>query len=340
MNKTCHLFYVTNYIALNNYLSVIKTNDININNCFFYSPRFDEIDFNLNVKLNFIDQHKFYSIKNKIKFFFNAKGRQFLKNINEELSYNKYYLYIPHLFNIRERILLKNKFCVKYFFIEEGLTSYRLDFDRINNIDWGKASTKKKETYINLLKCQPLTIYNNKYGGCYANNIESFKRFPKKSIFPLIFNHTQKKKNNFSKYDNSHIIAIDSPWGWSDFNNYLFAIKSLVNYLKNNKTEFVYIKFHPDCNEKNIDQIQSLFFESKIKIELIPKNIYVEEVASFKIKFKLYNLKSALILYAGFYDISIFIFDSSLKSNDAFYNNQKRILEKAISDLDFKITHI
>ena len=120
----------------------------------------------------------------------------------------------------------------------------------------------------------------------------------------------------------------------------MFAIKSLVNYLKKNKIEFVYIKFHPDCNEKNIDQIQSLFFESKIKIELIPKNIYVEEVASFKITFKLYNLKSALILYAGYYDISIFIFDSSLKNNDAFYNNQKRILEKAISDLDFKITHI
>ena len=38
--------------------------------------------------------------------------------------------YIPHLINDRERLILINKNCKKYFFVEEGFPAYRVDFQK------------------------------------------------------------------------------------------------------------------------------------------------------------------------------------------------------------------
>ena len=39
MSKSIHLFYISNYLSFNNYLTLIEEKKIRLEQCIFYSPR-------------------------------------------------------------------------------------------------------------------------------------------------------------------------------------------------------------------------------------------------------------------------------------------------------------
>ena len=166
-NNFHYLFYVTNFISLNNYISIIYKNNIGLDKCFFYSPRQIQYDIEINKRLNFIDI-SFNINKNKTNIFRNyINYKKFNDSINIKLRNKNFHLYLPHIINTREKYLILNKKCKKYSFVDEGFPAYRKDFlFRKNKIN--------KIKYYTLNKIAPLAISKKKYQSSYGNYPSSF----------------------------------------------------------------------------------------------------------------------------------------------------------------------
>ena len=129
-----HLFYVSNYIAFNNYLTIIKNNSINLKDCIFYSPRIIKEHLNLKEKIDIIKIDNIELSKSRKQYALNLlRILNFKKRINKKFKNQSYELYIPHIENKREQILIANKNCKHYYFVEEGIPAYRI-FSEITSL--------------------------------------------------------------------------------------------------------------------------------------------------------------------------------------------------------------
>ena len=72
-----HLFYLSNYISFNNYLQIIDLNNLDNNDCYFYSPRIEKYNLNLNTDLNFISLPKIENLVGRLTFI-----KKNIKNFN------------------------------------------------------------------------------------------------------------------------------------------------------------------------------------------------------------------------------------------------------------------
>ncbi len=333
--STKHLFYISNYVSFNNYLSIILNEKIDLSDCFFYSPRTKKDCLNTSLPLNFIHLPPVYQLESKynlLKIFAHEKQiYQFRNSLNKQLKNKKFILYLPHLINFREKIIVSSSNCQNYFFVEEGLPAYRNDFqlDNANKIE----------------KIGPLSNYKNKLSGTFGNHSLSFQQNDftiKKIEFPLSFTNEFKTIVAFDLKNGDHVIAVDSPQAFENSSNYLLSFLKLLEYLRNENVTELHLKFHPDfqSNEPLAFFMKELVFSMGFNAKEISNTVYLEEVMSHGIKLNLYCIASSLLIYAGLFESNVFIFDTILKERDKKYKEVKPILENTIKKLGINVHYL
>ena len=331
-----HLFYVTNFISFNNYLTIIKEKKLNIEDCIFYSPRKINSLISLKKELRFVAiesiqliESKRQIIKNRLKFY------SFNKKTNCLLNHKFYNLYTPHLINYRERLLLLNKKCIGYYFVEEGMPAYRSDF-KIHP-DQNVTSLKFAKVH-NLM---PLGIDYSKYKGSFGTNNYAYNWMPNKNKIDLNFNHKQCDKISLSdKYNN--ILGIDSPNSFSDFSVYLKCINALLLEVFVDRKMIIYLKFHPDYSVdfKLKNEIIQIFKSYYQKYEILKNDFFIEQYVQTRNNVKFYNINSSLIIYVLISGNEVFQFGSKFKKDDKKLEYSINLIQDTLRQMQLNLTKI
>lgn len=295
MNTSIHLFYISNYLCFNNYLTLIKLKQIELDQCLFYSPRLSFNDLNIAIDLNIVTVPKFNLSRSRRDFFKNIKLIKDAQNeINKVVQAKPFTFYIPHLINDRERLIILNKNCKNYFFVEEGFPAYRIDYQKKEIFKFVKPNC------WNIINLPPLAIIKNKYNGCIGNYEYSFHWMPMRNVIPLKFDHDCKIKTKNIIPKDSHIVGFDSPKRFNNFNDYLATLETLFLGFEKKEIKNIYIKFHPAFThliaEKEL--IMTSLSRYSIKIHVLNTNFYLEELFKNNNGITFYNTLSSLIIYA------------------------------------------
>lgn len=331
-----HLFYASNFIALSNYLTIIKEKNLNLSNCIFYSPRKIQSTIHIKKEINFIEIENIQLTKSR-KYFLNnrLKIHSFVKKINELLNNTFYHLYIPHLINYREKLLLLNKKCQKYSFVEEGLPAYRIDFKIETN------SNILSLKYSNIHESMPLGINFKKFAGAYGTNDHAFHWMPKKKKIKLNFNHDAFENFNLSdKYQN--ILGLDSPHTFDDFSVYLNCIQYFVENQFLKKHETLYLKFHPDYENKTSkkSEIIEILNNQNLNYEILDNNILVERYVQKNHNITFYNINSTLIIYVLLAGGEVIQFGHKFKKSDRKLEYSINLIQSTLKQMKLNLTEI
>ena len=331
-----HLFYASNFIALSNYLTIIEEKKLNLENCIFYSPRNINSTIHIKKEINFIEVENIQLTKSRNHFFKNRlKTYSFINKINRQLNNTFYHLYIPHLINYREKLLLLNKKCKRYSFVEEGLPAYRSDFkSEAKNIRFSL-------NYSNIHESKPLRIDYTKYEGSYGTNEFAFHWMPKKKEVKLNFNHDAYEKLNASAtYKN--ILGLDSPHTFSDFSIYLKCIRSLIDNHFPITEEILYLKFHPDYKKKSLlkNEIIKIFKDKNMVYEILDENMLIERYVQKNNNITLYNINSTLILYVLIAGGKAVQFGNELKKSDRKLEYSINLIQSTLHQMRLNLTEI
>ena len=327
--KRIHLFYISNYISFNNYLSIIIKNNISIEDCFFYSPRLTINELNINFKINLIDVINIKEPQNiKEKIFHFIKKSQHKKQINKVISKKKFYFYTPHLINNREKIIVTSKLCVKYFFVEEGIPAYNHNY----KINYCKKFSEIKE----------ISNYKNKLDSVYCNHEKSFDFKINKNKIPLSFTNKYKKKAYHSIKNNDIVIAIDSNFSDVKFINIIISYMKLLSHLKFRNHHQIKLKFHPDYIHQPscVKVFEEINQSIGIDFEILKNNVCLEEIASLGVKINVYCIFSSLYIYMSQYNSKVYIYDDYLRHNDEAYFDIYSFNKKIIDTLKLNIEFV
>jgi len=334
--KLKHLFYASNFIALSNYLTIIEEKQLDLENCIFYSPRNINSSINIKKEIHFIEVDNIQLTKSRKQFLRNRlKIYSFTKKINRQLNNTFYHLYIPHLLNYREKILLMNKKCQVYSFVEEGLPAYRSDFiikSMDNLVSFG---------YSNIHDSKPLGVDYRKYYASYGTNEFAFHWMPKKKEIKLNFNHdAYEKLNESATYKN--ILGIDSPHTFNDFSVYLKCIQSLIKDHSLKNEEIFYLKFHPDFEKKwpLKKEIIKIFEENKLNYEILDANMLIERYVQKNKNVTFYNISSTLILYVLFAGGKAIQFGNKYKQDDEKLEFNINLIQNTLRQMQLNLTKI
>lgn len=334
MSKSIHLFYISNYLSFNNYLTLIEEKKIRLEQCIFYSPRLTLKDLNVSTSLNIVSIPNFKLFHSRSHFLKNIKIIKKAHNvINDIVQAKTFSFYIPHLINDRERLILINKNCKNYFFVEEGFPAYRVDYQK-------KEFFKVMQpNYWNIINLPPLAIIKNKYRGCYGNYDYSFHWMPTKSLIPLKFNHDCKIQTDNLIPNNSHVLGVDSPKKFNNFNNYIATLEELFLGFKKKQIKNIHIKFHPAFNHFTAEKelVMNSLSKYSIKIHVLNSNFYLEELFKYNNEITFYNTQSSLIIYAIKENIKVIYVRINDQNMDKQTNKLIRTFEDTLNSmkLDF-----
>ena len=308
-----NLFYISNYIVLNNYLNIINSNKIPLNKCLFYSPRLNYEDMNLSIRINLIDLNSI-NCDNKLTL---------IKKLKKHTLGERYVLFVPHFINKREKILVNSRFCTGYNLVEEGYPAYTL------------------VTKDNKLNYFPRNIFRDKYIQCYGNNKLSFDGLKNKIVMPLKFKHIQKKEVHFFVPDNANIIAIDSLKIFENAQNYLFSLVFMFQLLSKNNKRNIYLKYHPDYNSspKFKDNIEHIAKTNKLNPLRLPNNVFIEELVNSNHVYNIYNVASSLLIYVAKSKSNIYLFPSILRK-DSTFNEVDNYIKGIIQKLNLTVKEV
>ena len=334
--KLKHLFYASNFIALSNYLTIIEEKQLDLENCIFYSPRNINSSINIKKEIHFIEVDNIQLTKSRKQFLRNRlKIYSFTKKINRQLNNTFYHLYIPHLANYREKLLLLNEKCQRYSFVEEGLPAYRSDF-KIN-----ANNNVLSLNYSNIHESKPLGIDHEKYEGAYGTNKYAFHWMPKKKQIKLNCNHEAYQKIN-SLVTCKNILGLDSPNSFSNFSVYLKCIRSLIRNNFPIEDELFYLKFHPDYEKQSLlkNKIIEVIKGENVSYEILDSNMMIERYIQKNKNVIFYNITSTLILYVLLAGGKAIQFGDRYKQSDEKLNYNINLIQSTLKQMQLNLTKI
>ena len=178
------------------------------------------------------------------------KGRANIKSIEryiKQISVDKFEYYCPHTLNPFSNFIIHHPNCVANHLIEEGTNSY-LDSAEINKIHSPLRLTWRQKLWSFLFyssRFKVCSFYPEHYLNAYCTSSHAFPGKINKVVLNIDFSLIYNK----SRLDVSNILVLDSAveTKYSDPENYLHGIKSLIFYINNNlpKNTVIGIKLHP-----------------------------------------------------------------------------------------------
>lgn len=241
------------------------------------------------------------------------------KLINKLCQKENYIAYVDAITPLQQ-IIVTNRRCINFHYVEEGLSVYRerIYFQSlIDNFSKNRPFRNNKIKHIlsDLLlvlkgfsfKMQALPyIYNACFNcidkKCYGFSTNSFYQANNLELISL-----KQISQNFSwpqkcNLNNSH-IWLGSPitnFHNIPLNDYIIAIKqTCLTYLLNNNIKKIYIKFHPKEEEDSKRDTIKLFTNNKIEVEILPDDLFIEIELLSTNNANLWSVDTSIFLYAS-----------------------------------------
>ena len=329
-----HIFQVHNFISVSLAREYIKKHCLPFNKCVFiywrgsniYKKKTDEfewkeytfaqknIDFREFTDYSLIDFSKIFQYKKII--------REFNHWIKKVCRGEAFLFYTPHLAYVRDRIIISQKKCQGFFFIEEGLMSYhtKISNHKLTEIITFKEKIKSVIIFNNFIYLkESIFPEGKKFKGAISISKESFKGFQNQIIVGIPF----EKKEYPEELEN--ILILDDYRNEKDVyeKNYYSVINLLLNQIVFTNKKNIYFKVHPGFEkDKNALKKISLYLKSKeqelnIKIIKLSKSYSLENIAfSLGNKVSFYGVYSAAMLYAHFCNSNTFFYTHELAKID------------------------
>lgn len=333
-----HIFFIHSYITYLVSSKVIERECLNREDCVFLINRKVIInDTVLKYQIDYLCKSDAIPITGNLLGCW-KQLKQIDRFIDKVTSGKNFNLYCPSTRSRFIRILLTNKKCLGYHFIEEGLASYNT-LDEVNKKVVNQAFTLKEK--INKFLCYgsrlpELLFYDVNYKKVYGINENSFPGFQNK----VILNDYNIDGNNArnANYDNAHILVFDAliEFKMLTIEDFLLSLQKLTEYFFKNSVNVVYYKLHPEQLKVNgsgncIKEI--LNKENRVRFLQMPEDVILEMVVAKNLNLTFYVIVSSVGLYAAFCGHTVYSFMDSLKE----YNERFR---KLIEDLPKVFTEV
>lgn len=298
-----HIFWLHSHTAFYSAISVIKLLDLK--NVLFLSDRgyrnkyFPQIIFN--------DFSKYSSELSPFKFttLFSIRyiQNEIDERINELTESTEFCIYIPQLSHPLFQILITNKLCKSYNFLEEGIANYNIELFKIG---LPKLSFIKRI----IVKVINLFLFRIQLNHTFFGKYKKLEYSPK---YFLLESDWHIKKNSCYVYlkwekhpieiniEKDAVLFIISPlieYGLANQKNYYHSISQLLDYLKENiDSKHLYLKFHPYQSATTKNEIE-LLCSKKYHVKIIPSDEPVEQIILNIKEATIIGHDSSLLLYA------------------------------------------
>ena len=241
------------------------------------------------------------------------------KHINKLCENEKYIAYVDAVTSLQQ-IIITNKNCVNFHYIEEGLSVYR---EKIYFQSLFEQFSKER------------SFRNNKIRYILSDIIAILKGFSLKMqalpyIYNACFNCIDKKfygfsENSFYRANNLEIISlkqVKDSFNWTkkyDLDNchiwlglsftesdgirmdsYIDAIRNgCINKLIDDNINKIFVKFHPVESEESKKCTMELFETYNINVEILPNNLFLEIELLLTQNVTLWSVDTSIFLYAA-----------------------------------------
>lgn len=265
--------------------------------------------------------------------------------IADVLKKRKYIAYIPQAMHPLYQIVLTNKLCINYNFIEEGIGNYNLDL------------YKKRRYDVNFFSSFILDVLNRSQKRIVFNNFFFFHPTKKGETKYFYLNKGGFKYKDLNiEYINwpflsseycieSDVLFVVSPlveYGLCSIENYFIAIAMLLDKIKVlvgfNVT--VAIKFHPHQSEVIQKRIQSTIRNMGLEYKTIENSYSIEQLLVNKVFKYVFGIDSSLLFYASILgtDVNVYSASKKLKLIDSLYRDMSS-LTVSMEETLFKNVH-
>lgn len=307
-----HVFYIQSNITYLISLSIIKALNLK------------EKDVRFLVREHFYKTHTFqyktYEYESEFRKLFTAQPfyKRILNESNQYINFDEkitkfvdnqhFIIYLPNVFSTERQALINHKLCKQVNFTEEGLMiysytdTYKQSF--LNNLTGLKkitASISRKLFYYGRRRqFAPIhffdtSVINKKLKPIYYSYSElGFSKYTTQK--PVVLEIEALNKDS-QLPENSHVITLDSlaENQCVGYDAYITSVKKIITELSE---ENIYLKFHPLQSEKIIDEIINFCKKKNININIIEKEIILEDYIINSKNLKFYGHISSLLFYA------------------------------------------
>jgi len=302
-----HIFVVHSHTTFYMAISIIDYLKLPYDNCVFISDRkyknryFENIVFNdlqnIFVKFSPLKLSKIVFLRKSIKITD--------KKVNSLVNNSQYIAYIPQLSHPFFQILVSNKNCLAYNYIEEGIANYRKE---LYTYSFFQLSSTKKIIINVFNRFLKRIVFNHSFFGHYkySTNLQ-----PSPKYFYLKNNCHFFKENvvllDWIKHDvdiellNNCAIFISSvlvEYNLIDERTYLLMIEKLIEKIVDSNLSNLYIKFHPFQSTEIKNKIHKICDKHDLNSILIPDNESVEQIVMNIDYLKIYGFESSLLFYS------------------------------------------
>lgn len=289
MSKEKHVFFVHSPITFLVAWGVIKERTLDHEQVVFLTHRGFSVPHNGFKTFNFPYSWSPEPFPFKLNFLLSWKR---LKNFDDWVSRitdsQKFVVYLPHSQFRVLKLLISNKSCKQYNYLEEGLGSY----ETVEKANPGgmKARVNFLDQILYKNRIKDRLVYNSSYGAVFGLFEECFPGFRDKYILGKEFlqdpDFVQNlhMKQGIDYFENAHIIVLDgiSAHGLISTDHHLAAVIRLKEILFNRGIKKTFIKFHPaQVGTEEYEKFLSSLKDSLKGVEMIEidQSVYLEILA-------------------------------------------------------------
>ncbi|KZE82828.1 hypothetical protein AV926_06205 [Myroides marinus] len=318
-----HLFYIHSHITFYSSLGTIKVLNLSSNDVVFLLGRkykvkgnyeFVTVDVsNLSDQFSRIDYKKILSFNRNVR-----KADNYLSQIIKD---EEFVAYVPQVSSLFFQLLITNRHCKGYNFIEEGIANYRIKL---------YSGSTNKVGFISQILIKFINSFSKRfmlYPSCLGM-YEKLECSPRYYLFnqPLFLSEFNVDKIDFlpeimkDKIDDCNVIIVFSAsveYSLISLNELTVLIERYIMYCQLNALKKIGLKFHPMQSVEVKDIICSQFANEDYSV--IDDNVEVERLVKFNDSVVILGLESSVLLYA-----KVFGKNTLVVSFISFYNNNLR----------------
>lgn len=296
--------------------------DIDVEHC-IYSYAIENIDFAHELSFKIKEVEKIKASQEKVKRF---------KSWFNSIIKNEFIYYVPHLSYIRDRLIVKQKECKGYYFLEEGLGVYNplIHQERVDKYNERGVNIIKNKLKSHLIFGCDVAINEgvyfvyDKFLGAIGYTENAFFDFPKKQIIGLPFKEKQPNA------EVEHLFVFDNFINDQSVQTKLYfdVIHMLFSRLNEEKVKTIHYKIHPaiknDVFHLNYlkDEINHAEETTSVNFKELDIQQSIEELAiSNRGNITVYGVYSASLFYANECGASTYLLTNHLMQLDPLFNN-------------------
>lgn len=209
----------------------------------------------------------------------------------EQNKIYKFHIYIPQKQIPTVKLLISQKYCEGYSFIEEGLAAYNRELFRPQSHDF---KSKIKSILYPWNRIGNGYLFDDRYSRIYCTKETAFWDLPRKTVISPRFDCLPRADIDIP--ENSHIFAL-SPL--APLNKYLASayVATLIEELNKVNNQRIFYKLHPDQYRNEEETLFEEIF-SKFNSVKLSESFCIEALCNSDKEINLHLFASSIAIYA------------------------------------------